>query len=200
MIKNFSYFILVWTLFFTAVVQAQDVNTADKMDNLVVETTDGELIHLRIPILDNNEIVEQLPNLCSKAEPKEIYKFTNLTPHTTLVTYKSTTPFLHKGHELKSGRCLYINNSYFEHLTILWGLELLCGSEAGIKQQSPCQPADYILALIPQQTIFMDTMLEVSTLRGYYKFSQVKTIYNGEPEGLVLLHKNTESDEECEVF
>ena len=198
MIKNCSYFILYWTIIgFVMQIQARNTSSKD-LERIVVETESGSFMHLRTTNLDENETIEKLPNLYPEIS-KEIYKFTNLTPHRALVKYESTNPFLQKGHELNSGRCLYIHSSYFNHLMIIWDSELLCGSEKG-QLPFPCRATDYVLDLIsPHQQ--SPVLLEHTSLRGYYKLSYINTVYdNEEPKDLVLLHKDISSTEECEIF
>lgn len=199
MIKNSTYFFLFWTIFSVVTqTQAQDIGNKNLMDSIVVETTDGKLIHLKVTTPNKNKLTKQLPNLHPKILA-EVYKLTNLTPHRAFVRYSNKDPFLQKGYELKSGKCLYIHSSYFDHLSILWRSQLLCGSEEG-HYNPPCQPMDYALVLLPQQRVTMNLLLESTLLKGYHEFSYINTVYDERLTDLILLHKDIYSTKQCELF
>lgn len=211
--KQTIYFIL-FTLSFSVHTQMQNTSSTN-VENLFLETKNGVILHIKETAEIKNQLLKQLQNLSSPQILKETYKFTNLTPHRALIKYTSTTPFLKKGHELKSGECLLIHTDYFEHLSILWGSELLCGVDESNhkKNKPPCPSTDSILNLISQQqtSIGIPPALNFSELRGYYEFSYVRHLtgnleehtpfisFDG-PKHLVLLHKESRTLEECKVF
>ena len=210
MIKNSLICFILTILHFPAQTQVKNTQP-NNTENVIVETTDRELIHLITGGENKTEIIKQLPNLYTQ-NLKKIYKFTNLTPHRALVKYANDKPFLRKGHELKSGKCLYIHRNDFNYLTIIQGSELLCSSNKTNKT-SPCQPMDYTLDLISQQQIFTELPLNlhIDSLKGYYEFSYIKNsavlsstygsnINFEESPYLILLHKDSSSTEECETF
>lgn len=203
MIKNISIYFILAVLHFSA--QTKSV------ENLIIETENRELIHLITTAENKPEIIKQLPILYTQ-NLKEIYKFTNLTPHRALVKYKNDRPFQHKGYELKSGKCLYIHKNDFDHLSIIWNSEIICSSNEN--KTLPCQPMDYTLNLISQQQTFIykDTpSLPVFKLIGYYEFSYMKNLAElpniyipsislKKPPYLILLQKDSNTEEECETF
>ena len=223
MIKNsLIYFILI-VLHFTAQTEVKipqpDVlipvkeATSNNTESMMVETTDGELIHLMMTPENKKEIQKQKSNLYTQ-DVKEIYKLTNLTPYSVLVKYTNDSPFLHKGSELKKSKCMYIHRNYFDYLSLLWNSELLCSSHEyrSTNKITLCQPMDYTLRLISQQQTFMGmpSEVQISSLRGWYKFSYLKNLEEmpyvytpnidfEKPPYLILLNQD-KYEEECKIF
>ena len=207
MIKNSLIYFILTLLHFSAQTQLKNTQP-ENMKSVIVETADKELIHLITTSENKKKLIKQLPNLYTQ-KLKEIYKFTNSTPHRVLIKYTNDSPFLHKGHELKSGKCLYIHRNDFNYLSIMWGLELLCSSNE--HKIPPCQPMDYTLDLISQQQTFIETPPTSQFSRGYYEFSYeqnlaelpntyIPNINSEKPPYLILLQKDSNTEEECEIF
>ncbi len=195
--KNLVYYFTLFCMTLSVPIQAQNVHSEALTSSMVVETTDGKLIHIKMTLSDRDEAITQLRNLYPLVLT-DMYKVTNLTPHRMFLKYDNRDPFLQKGHELKSSQCIYIHKDDFEYLTISVTLplsEILCSSNQNDRKPL-CQPIDYILGFIPSQT----ELLPYENLKGYHEFSYVSTTSFGEQQALVLLHKHTYSTTQCTLF